>query len=325
MLFSAFAVVSATGYEAGWQHGHSGVDRPGGDFNVTQSALPAGCFAMCMADERCRSWTHFADTVTCHLKDQVPAQALVADRTCASGVKAAAAQGLLPLKFKNFKLGSIAPAGWLQKQLVLMTNGQAGHLELFWDDIQDSVWVGGEHDHSGAGHERGPYWLCLDITSQDISHQLSGSFAGHTFPKLAAQNQLASDEARRLSGGGQERRLFLYLLRPRRRHDHLHEQLDSPARPTSRGRRQPSASVPPRKRAATAPSCYPLQHWLQWGCLDVQHQQQEGRRCRGGRRRRRARPERQRGDRICDLRAVDLTRRAGRSRVGSRCQLIVDC
>ena len=159
MLFSAFAVVSATGYQAGWQHGHSGVDRPGGDFNVTQSALPAGCFALCMADERCRSWTHFADTVTCHLKDQVPAQALVADGTCASGVKAAAAQGLLPLKFKNFKLGSIAPAGWLQKQLVLMTNGQAGHLELFWDDIQDSVWVGGEHDHSGAGHERGPYWV----------------------------------------------------------------------------------------------------------------------------------------------------------------------
>ena len=23
----------------------------------------------------------------------------------------------------------------------------------------DSVWIGGSHDHSGAGHERGPYWL----------------------------------------------------------------------------------------------------------------------------------------------------------------------
>jgi hypothetical protein len=45
-----------------------------------------------------------------------------------------------------------------------------------------------------------------------FSQQASGSFAGHTFSKLAAQNQLASDEARRLSGGGQE-------------HDRRHEQL----------------------------------------------------------------------------------------------------
>jgi hypothetical protein len=26
-------------------------------------------------------------------------------------------------------------------------------------DVNESVWIGGTHDHSGAGHERGPYWL----------------------------------------------------------------------------------------------------------------------------------------------------------------------
>ena len=25
--------------------------------------------------------------------------------------------------------------------------------------MYQSVWIGGTHDHSGAGHERGPYWL----------------------------------------------------------------------------------------------------------------------------------------------------------------------
>lgn len=30
---------------------------------------------------------------------------------------------------------------------------------MFWDDVMDSVWIGGKADHSGAGHERGPYWL----------------------------------------------------------------------------------------------------------------------------------------------------------------------
>jgi hypothetical protein len=53
-----------------------------------------------------------------------------------AGVRHAAAQGLLPLKFKPIKLGAVKPSGWLQTQLILMANGQAGHLELFWDDIQ---------------------------------------------------------------------------------------------------------------------------------------------------------------------------------------------
>ena len=65
----------------------------------------------------------------------------------------------MPLQYKPLPLGKITPRGWLREQLVTMANGLSGHLDLFWEDVKDSVWVGGKHDHSGAGHERGPYWL----------------------------------------------------------------------------------------------------------------------------------------------------------------------
>jgi hypothetical protein len=77
----------------------------------------------------------------------------------ASGVRAAAADSLLPLLYKPPQLGTVAPSGWLRKQLVIQANSLSGHLDHFWLDVNDSVWIGGTHDHSGAGHERGPYWL----------------------------------------------------------------------------------------------------------------------------------------------------------------------
>jgi hypothetical protein len=116
-----------------------------------------------MDDSSCEAWSFETRNAKCHLKNKVPLQTIArnADGSArvTSGVKKAAVEGLLPLKFTNFPLGSVKPAGWLQTQLVLVTNGLSGHLELFWDDISDSVWIGGHHDHSGAGHERGPYWL----------------------------------------------------------------------------------------------------------------------------------------------------------------------
>jgi len=67
-----------------------------------------------------------------------------------SGVKKAASEGLLPLEYKTLPLGKVTVGGWLRQQLLLTANGQAGHLELFWDDVMDSVWIGGHADHSGA-------------------------------------------------------------------------------------------------------------------------------------------------------------------------------
>ena len=77
----------------------------------------------------------------------------------ASGVRHAAEQGLVPPKFKPLRLGQVEVGGWLREQLIVMANGLSGHLHLFWKDVQNSVWIGGTDDKSGAGHERGPYWL----------------------------------------------------------------------------------------------------------------------------------------------------------------------
>lgn len=49
------------------------------------------------------------------------------------------------------------PQGWLLKQLQLQADGLSGHLSMFWNDIQNSIWIGGNGD--GGLHERAPYWL----------------------------------------------------------------------------------------------------------------------------------------------------------------------
>ena len=66
---------------------------------------------------------------------------------------------LVPLAYKPLRLGTVSASGWLLGQLKQQAASLSGHLDLFWNDVNDSVWIGGAHDHSGAGHERGPYWL----------------------------------------------------------------------------------------------------------------------------------------------------------------------
>lgn len=147
----ALALVSETS-ASGWRSGHSGIDRPGAAFLRTEECTVAECcFDLCHVHERCESWS--VVNGTCSLRDSVPKQ--VASRFASSGVKRAVS-GLQPLMYTTFPIGSISASGWLRSQLVLTANGQAGHLPEFWVDVMDSVWIGGSHDNSGAGHERGP-------------------------------------------------------------------------------------------------------------------------------------------------------------------------
>lgn len=68
---------------------------------------------------------------------------------------AQAAGELAPPAFTPLPLGSIRPAGWLQRQLRIQADGLTGHLDEFWPDVAQSQWFGGKAE----GWERAPYWL----------------------------------------------------------------------------------------------------------------------------------------------------------------------
>jgi hypothetical protein len=65
------------------------------------------------------------------------------------------ATGLAEPAFRPLPLGSVHPAGWLQRQLRLQAEGLSGHLDEFWPDVGQSQWFGGRAE----GWERAPYWL----------------------------------------------------------------------------------------------------------------------------------------------------------------------
>jgi len=70
--------------------------------------------------------------------------------------------GLAPRAFEPLPAGSVTPRGWLLKQLQLQASGLSATLDLFWGDVANSIWTGGNMD-TGL-HERFPYW-CRNILS----------------------------------------------------------------------------------------------------------------------------------------------------------------
>eukprot|EP00039_Didymoeca_costata_P021703 m.2809 g.2809 ORF g.2809 m.2809 type:complete len:948 (-) comp2595_c0_seq1:128-2971(-) len=167
--------------QTAWSDGHHGTARLGTALKEVTASEPLHCFAECNQTNGCTAWTWYANACSethaylnsqgklssksglCFLtEDESPA--IYKDSChkdgchCTSGLLRAA-QGLLPLVYKPVKLGTVKATGWLHSQLKVMASGLSGHLDLFWDDVMDSVWIGGKADHSGAGHERGPYWL----------------------------------------------------------------------------------------------------------------------------------------------------------------------
>lgn len=53
-------------------------------------------------------------------------------------------------------LGTVVPAGWLRRQLLVQKNGLTGSIDALWEDLgESSGWLGG----AGENWERGPYYL----------------------------------------------------------------------------------------------------------------------------------------------------------------------
>jgi len=160
---------------AAWEDGHFGVDRPGSNllspFVLDSQSTARDCYFLCEANENCKAWVYAPPQCVdggvlqkegglCWLKAEIPPLVIAEEEDYCriSGVMVGDTP-LLPLTYVPLKLGMIKPQGWLANQLVIQGNGLGGHLSLFWADVNQSVWVGGRADVSGAGHERAPYWL----------------------------------------------------------------------------------------------------------------------------------------------------------------------
>ena len=131
--------------DAAWSAGSQAIDRLGAahsNVELADGADAAACFDLCHADNGCESWVYASaecsagSVPTCALKSAVSEQAHRPEDASgcrvASGVRKAAVQGIKPLLFKPPKLGSVAPSGWLRKQLVIQADSLSGHLDHFW-------------------------------------------------------------------------------------------------------------------------------------------------------------------------------------------------
>ncbi|KIJ69295.1 hypothetical protein HYDPIDRAFT_79675 [Hydnomerulius pinastri MD-312] len=66
--------------------------------------------------------------------------------------------GLAPRAYLPLPLGAIKPSGWLYDQLMVQTNGLAGHEHDFYDYVAQSDWLGGDSFYSNL-EEAGSYWF----------------------------------------------------------------------------------------------------------------------------------------------------------------------
>ncbi|KAF9029687.1 hypothetical protein BDZ89DRAFT_1065159 [Hymenopellis radicata] len=73
-------------------------------------------------------------------------------------VLGSAASSLAPPKFTGLPLGEIRPTAWLYDQLVVQTNGVAGHMHEFYDLVKNTDWWGGDSYYSYL-EEAGSYWF----------------------------------------------------------------------------------------------------------------------------------------------------------------------
>ncbi|KAJ3999026.1 hypothetical protein F5050DRAFT_1864201 [Lentinula boryana] len=64
--------------------------------------------------------------------------------------------GLAPKQYLSLPLGNIRPTGWLYDQLMVQTNGLAGHEHEFYDYVSETDWMGGPSYYSSL--EEG-YWI----------------------------------------------------------------------------------------------------------------------------------------------------------------------
>ena len=67
--------------------------------------------------------------------------------------------------------------------------GLAGHLQLFWDDVADSEFIGGKHDTPDHNHERFAYWLNGMVTIGHLNQDAALSATVYNYTSYLLDHQ----------------------------------------------------------------------------------------------------------------------------------------
>ncbi|KAJ7935218.1 hypothetical protein B0H13DRAFT_1700191 [Mycena leptocephala] len=98
---------------------------------------------------------------------------------------------LLPKKFLTLPLGQIRPTGWLYDQLMVQTNGLAGHEHEFYKWVADTDWVGGSAAYSYL-EEAGSYWFNAMVPNGVLANATVINEKTHEFLDYVIDTQDAS-------------------------------------------------------------------------------------------------------------------------------------
>ena len=181
--------------------GHAGSDRSGADILATPMRLHRGasasdCAQACLDKDGCVAWSYdpvdgHCDTPhtsqrspACYLKHTITPVAAHSCRT--SGTPYAT---LLPPAFPKLPASAITPTGWLAQQLKAQLAGLAGHLQLFWEDVSDSVFIGGSHDSPQFNHERFAYWFRGMVTMGHLTQNADFSYTVYNYTNYIIEHQ----------------------------------------------------------------------------------------------------------------------------------------
>jgi len=106
-----------------------------------------------------------------------------------SPAKEGAETTLRPYRWRRLATGVIRPRGWLETQARLQAGALTSHLPLFWPEVSNSSWLGGDADNDGGLHESVPYWLngALPLALQLDDGRLLGLVASYLQGVLARQ------------------------------------------------------------------------------------------------------------------------------------------
>lgn len=156
MYICAIGLLFVLCASADWSDGHYGTDRTGEDMPgmpifLGAKSAPKDCFDQCKKRVNCEAWS-FTPPVCedgkpnlqpgyCWLKTTL-GDLIPAEKNCrVSGVMKTQ---LLPLSFVPIDIGFVSPTNWMLDQMLLEGNGLASYLSLFWEDINQSIWIGGK-------------------------------------------------------------------------------------------------------------------------------------------------------------------------------------